>query len=182
LHKAVICQASSFFKALCRFDTSSVMKHNTPIPLQAFLALTQSWYTGIMKASPIDCFYVLLTSDFYNISEDIIHQCLHQLPQIEKEKKVNIAEGLSVELTHWLLSSKYLNYLCDEVTIQKIKKELKEQTFLQLIEQSPFVNKLQISMQEQFQLLKSLQQQFQQQQQTIQEQLQKIQEQLMVNK
>jgi len=122
LHKAVICQSSRYFSALFRFNTSSNIEHKSPIPLEAFNVWVQSWYTGIVKATPIDCFYLVLASDFYNISENVINQCLEFKLQLNIFPKEVMDTVLNSELIGWLLASRYVKQLCDDKTICKMHK------------------------------------------------------------
>jgi len=158
LHTAVVCHASPYFKALLKFKPSSIVHHESPIPLEAFETLTQSWYTGVVIAKPIDCFYLILSSEFYFISDDIIKQCLEQIPQLKKADINDIVDVLSLEILDWLLASKYLECLCDEETRQRVKTSRNNMNkIMSLIEKSPIVLQLR------------------QQIQSIQDQLQKLQ-------
>jgi len=69
-------------------------------------------------------------------------------------------------LTHWLLSSKYLEYLCNEEAIQRIKDKVQaHHSFILALDQSPLAEQ----QKQQDQLLQLLQEQSHLQQKLIQE-------------
>jgi len=168
LHKVVICQASPYFKALIRFKNSSNIDHETPIPLEAFCALAKSWYTGIVKATPSQCFYLVVSSDFYTISGSIIKQCLEEVLLLNKSQIKDIVNSSNLELLHWIKSSKHLETIWDEETKRRINKIVCTQyNLMHLIEQSPLVVQLKQQFQSLQKILNSLQEQFETQQKSI---------------
>jgi len=118
--------------------------------MESLEELMYIFYTGIIKASPIDCFYLILSSEFYGIQEEIIVQCVTIAGQLTTTEQIKeIIDNLnSIEALNWLLTSKILSKLCNNEMQQKINKKLNMlRVVTNSVERSPALVQLQLQVQ-----------------------------------